>query len=100
MEVKIPFNDWSKERLKQGIKTATTRNKKYGNVGDTFTVDNIQYVLIAINFVRLGLVAKVAYDVEGAKSKKEFVDIWKQIHPRKGFDSEQKVWYHRFKKEV
>ena len=38
MKINIPFNRWSMERLYDGRKCATSRNKKYGVVGDWFEV--------------------------------------------------------------
>jgi len=98
VKIRIPFNNWSRERLKKGIKTATSRNKKYGEVGDTFVVDGVTYELEVVTKVSLQSVLDVCYDIEGAKSKEEFIEIWKEIHPRKGWDPDQKVWFHRFKK--
>ena len=97
-EIKIPFNKWSKDRLKAGVKTATSRTKKYGVVGDVFVVDGVSYELEIVSKVSLQTVLDVAWDVEGAKSKDEFVEVWESIHPRRGFVSDDKVWFHRFKR--
>ena len=35
-EIKIPFNAWSKEKIRLEKKYATTRTKKYGDAGDYF----------------------------------------------------------------
>jgi len=98
MEINIPFNKWSRDKLKKLVKTATSRNKKYGDVGDTFTVDGTVYELTAVCKVSLASIRDVCWDVEGCKSPEEFVQVWKSIHPRKGWDPDQKVWFHRFKK--
>ncbi len=45
MKITIPFNDWSKERLRGQLKKATSRYKKYGDVGDTFIVQGYSYEL-------------------------------------------------------
>lgn len=97
MKIRIPFNKWSRERLKEGKKTATSRTRRYGVVGDVFTVDGITYQLEVIANVTLQTVCDVAYDIEGAKSKEEFIKIWEEIHPRKGWVPDQHVWFHRFK---
>ena len=100
MDIEIPFNKWSRERLKEG-KCATSRNKKYGVEGDTFIVDGIKYIITDIARVSLQTVLDLGVQEEGADSKEEFIKVWKEIHPRKGFVPEQKVWFHRFKlKEV
>jgi len=98
MQIRIPFNKWSLERLKKGNKSATSRNKKYGEIGDVFVVDGVKYELTAVCKVSLASIRDVCWDIEGCKSPDEFVEVWKDIHPRKGWNPDQKVWFHRFKK--
>lgn len=99
-EIKIPFNDWSKERLERGDKIATTRTKKYGNIGDTFLVDfhatMEEYELLAIFPLTLENVAKYLYHIEGAKSPDEFKEVWCQIHKRMGWEPCRIVYVHLF----
>mgnify|MGYP000508473649 CR=1 FL=1 len=103
MKIEIPFNKWSKERLYEERKCATTRNKKYGNVGDWFEVifkdkDEIRkYQLIEVTKTLLRSVASFRWKEEGADSPEEFKKIWKEIHPRKGWMAEQEVWFHLFR---
>jgi len=97
-EIKIPFNGWSEERIKDGTKFATSRNKKYGDKGDYFRLDGLDW-LFTIDFVvkvPLWFVRAWLWKTEGADSPEEFVRVWKQIHPRKGWIEEQEVWYHVF----
>ena len=98
MEIEIPFNKWSKDRLKANMKTATSRNKKYGDPGDTFTVEGLKYCLTQITKVSLSSIRDCCYDVEGCRSPEHFEKVWIDIHPRKGWVDEQKVWFHRFEK--
>jgi hypothetical protein len=104
-KIEIPFNEWSKERLSINSKCATSRNKKYGNPGDTFSVTFIGcssgtwtrvYRLMFVEKVSLGFVAKFFYSMEGCLTPDEFVKVWNDIHPRKKFDPEQLVWLHVF----
>jgi len=95
-EIKIPFNKWSKERLETGMKYATSRNRKYGNEGDTFVVDGWVYLITHIIHIPLRFVAEVLYEFEGAESIEEFIEVWKSIHPKKGYIPEQMVYYHHF----
>lgn len=101
-KIKIPFNEWSKGRL--WMKTCTSRNKKYGKVGDTFTVYfnkfhpyKIIYKITHIEKLSLGFVADCLYSLEGAWTPIEFIKVWEDIHPIIGFVPEQKVWVHVFK---
>jgi len=97
-EIKIPFNVWSKSRLSVGCKTATSRTKRYGKVGDVFIVDGIRYELILVVKLPLWFIADNFYKSEGAFSSQEFINVWISIHPRKGFDKNEYVWYHLFRK--
>lgn len=94
----IPFNEWSKERIKAGVKTATSRYKKYGEAGDRFVVDGEIFELVEVVKMKLGIVAELHYEEEGAKSPEEFKKIWIDIHPKRGFRADDMVWFHRFRK--
>jgi len=99
-EIKIPFNDWSKERLESCSKIATTRTKRYGEIGDTFLVDfdvtMEEYELLAVFPLTLGDVAYYLYHIEGAKSPDEFKQVWCDIHKRMGFETDRIVYVHLF----
>jgi len=97
MRIEIPFNEWSRERLYHGQKTATSRNKKYGVTGDSFRIDDIDYELDIVMELPLWFVTSELFISEGADTPEEFIDVWKQTHPSKGYVPEQKVWYHHFK---
>lgn len=102
MWIKIPFNDWSKERLARGVKTATTRTKRYGKVGDTFSVifDDGSWRIYEITKVKrtdLQTVMRYHYKPEGCETTNEFHKVWNTIHPHRLFDPDQTVWYHKFK---
>jgi hypothetical protein len=103
VKIQIPFNKWSKQRLYEELKYATSRNKKYGNVGDWFEVifndkDEIRkYQLIEVNQTKLKSVRDFGWEDEGCRCPEEFVEVWKDIHPRKGWIDEQRVWFHRFR---
>jgi len=106
MQITIPFNDWSMKRLRGYRKRATSRNKRYGNVGDRFvvavrfneeTVHVKLYEITHIERVTLAFVRDHFYHEEECDSEDEFIAIWNEIHPRKKFDDEHKVWLHLFK---
>lgn len=94
--VGIPFNEWSLERLLDGRKTATSRNKKYGKAGDVFIIRKKVFKLISIEKMKLIIIAKFHYKEEGAKYPEEFIEIWKQIHPKRGWEPDKRVWFHKF----
>ena len=99
-EIVIPFNDWSRDRLCSGDKSATTRNKRYGEIGDYFEVDvgsEINtYEVLAVFPMILDDVARYLYHFEGAKNPKEFKQIWCDIHKRAGWEPDRIVFVHLF----
>jgi len=96
-EIKIPFNDWSKDKLNKQLKNATSRYKKYGKVGDTFEVNGWKYELEIVVKLPLWFISFYLYKSEGCNSSNGFESIWEEIHPRKGFLPFDEVWYHYFK---
>lgn len=97
-EVKIPFLPRFKEVMLNGKKTMTSRTRKYGEIGDTFKAFEATFQLTNVEKLALFYVANNYYREEGLQSKEEFIEGWEQIHPRKGYDSNQIVWVHVFKK--
>lgn len=96
-EVDIPFNEWSTNRHIDGVKTATTRTSRYGRPGDTFTDAGRTYRLTHVVEVPLKVVAKHFYDVEGARSPGEFVEVWEDIHYGRGYIPKWDVWLHLYR---
>lgn len=94
--IKIPFNSWSRTRLISGKKYATSRNKRYGEVGDTFEAVGMRYVIRGVCWLPLWFVGSDLFESEGCDSPSEFVDVWNAIHPRKRWVPDQYVWYHLF----
>jgi len=100
MKVKIPFKSYFKDAMLSGKKTMTSRTKRYGQKGDTFDIFGATFKITNVMQCSLMLVANEYYLDEGCNSSTDFVDVWKQIHPRKGFQSSQMVWVHVFEKEM
>lgn len=94
MRIHIPFNTWSQERIKKGVKRATTRTRRYGSPGNTFTAQGKTFNILAITKMKLGEVTEKHYKDEGATTKEEFIEVWKSLHPNKGYNPEQIVYYH------
>lgn len=101
-EIEIKFNKWSKDKLIHELKCATSRNKKYGDVGDTFEVvfDDLKvihkYKLQMVIKLPLWFIASELFKSEGCKTSSEFKEVWCDIYPRKGWVDEQVVWYYYF----
>lgn len=99
-EIYIPFNAWSKDKLKHYDKRATSRTKKYGDTGDYFTVDGVRYVLLFVTKLPLWFITFHLYEIEGAESPYEFMRIWGEIHPQRGYRDFDMVYLHVFAKIV
>ena len=99
-KINIPFLPEWKNNMLTGKKTATTRNKRYGYPNDYFEIFGRQFILLSVYRIKLGSVAHDHYLEEGCNSSFEFIKVWDRLHPRKHYQSEQKVCYHVFKLQV
>lgn len=97
MKIIIPFNQWSRTKLMLKRKTATTRTKRYGDIGDTFNEMGITYEIEYIIRCKLSFVTEYYYEKEGCGSRDEFKEIWRAIHRNKGYIPDWPVWLHCFK---
>lgn len=110
MQIKIPFSEEMQGRIWQDMKFCTSRNKKYGEPGDWFSlllaksdkgvwISTIytHHVLVAVEQLELEEVANHLYWAEGFHSPKDFIRTWNMLHPRKKYGPKQKVWVHWFR---
>jgi hypothetical protein len=95
-EIEIPFRADMRKAIADGAKCCTSRNKRYGKIGDTFRIDGRTYRLTDVRRLSLYTVAQRCFGLEGVNSPQEFETLWADIHPRKGWDPEQLVWTHFF----
>jgi len=94
--INIPFMAMWKEKMIDGVKTCTSRTKRYGSVGDKFEAFGHTFELTKVERVHLENVCAVLYAREGCRNPQEFYDVWVRLHPRKGFVPGQVVWMHHF----
>jgi hypothetical protein len=99
-KIVIPFTNFMKEKIAQGIKTATSRNKKYGEEGDWFTLFERKFELFSVYKIKLGDVGKHYWSVEGFNTPAEFFAYWKDLHKRKGLELDKFVWFHQFREKL
>jgi hypothetical protein len=83
----------------EGRKTATTRSKIMGKPGDIFYLRGIAFEIFAVEKVRLEIVATERYKEEGFQSSNDFIKAWKLLHYVKGYDPQQMVFYHSYKRK-
>jgi len=98
MKVKIPFLPQFKDAMLSGNKCVTTRSRKYGEGGDTFEIFGQEFMLTSVFQRTIEHVANLLYLQEGFKSEKDFIELWKKLHPRVGYQPERVYWVHVFVK--
>jgi len=96
----IPFSSCFQSAMLDGRKTLTTRYRPYGQVADCFTVFGATFVLESISSAYLHRVVKLAYDKEGFISPDEFINFWISLHPQRGYRPNDRVYVHRFFREI
>ena len=95
MEIKIPFKEDFKDDMGTGDKICTTRSKKYGKVGDTFKVFDLDFKIIAIFKLPFHKIAFQLYNPEGCVSTANFLRVWHKIHhsyPEVSSDISEEQW--------
>lgn len=78
MKEQIPFNEWSKERIRQGRKTCTSRHKKYKDDKRVTSIERLSW----------GFIKRHLCKEEGADSPEELQKVIEDIYKRKVPDDE------------
>jgi len=97
-EVEIPFKDKFKEPMLSGVKIMTARTRKMAEPQERFFAFGSFFQINAVYKIPLALVANVLWKLEGCHSANDFISTWREIHPRKGYDGEQLIYLHTFKR--
>lgn len=95
--IKVPFWEQFRIPMFRGDKTMTTRSKKYGEQGDVFEAFGAVWEIICVKKLPIGVVAEEFYDSEGFDTKEDFIELWKKIHPKVGFQPTREYWVHLFR---
>lgn len=95
MNIEIPFNAWSKDKLRKGIKHSTFRYKKYGKEDDTFQAEGKTYFIMRFIEATGEEVINEHYLMEGAKSPDELRKVLEGIC-RGNFNPKKKGYIHLF----
>jgi len=98
-EIKIPFQDAFREKMLSGVKTMTSRTKHYTqDEGDYFNIFGATFVITRLYRMHLCDIAEECWYQEGCESPDHFRVIWNRLHPRKGWQPNQLVCCHEFRK--
>lgn len=95
----LPMRPHNRTQCLNGQKTATSRTRKFGNVGDFFQLGDSYFELTNVTTAKLKDVAEKCFKAEGFTTSEAFIREWQSIHPYKGYRPEQLVYYHEFKKK-
>lgn len=105
--IDLPFAEDMAEAIVYGVdmpdgrkvfKRWTARYKPKGRPGDIFDVRFQCFKIVRVFRARLGEVAD-NYELEGFRSREEFIERWNKIHPERGFRPDDMVWVHEFEPE-
>jgi len=99
-KIHIPFLPAFKLPMLEGTKTMTSRTRQYGNPGDRFTAWGATFEIREVSHLLLSTVRDKFFTQEGFTNPGEFVSVWEKLHPIKGFDPDQAVYTHSFRKET
>ena len=95
MQIHIPFKERFREPMLNGIKTMTSRTKCYGRIGDWFNAFDQTFVLTAVVERHFDFIVD-HWKEEGCSSKEDFLAVWREIHPRRALNMQDKFWTHSF----
>lgn len=95
--IQIRFRPFFKAPLLAGVKVCTARTKRKGASGDRFMAFETWFELKSVTEVPLHVVADI-WAQEGCASRDHFLEVWNGIHPGVGYQPEEVVYLHRFKK--
>lgn len=96
MQIHLPFLPRFHQPILRGKKTMTCRTKRYGDPGDWFYVQGRRFVIDLVDELYLRDVAREHYQEEGCATPSEFIAIWNEIHPHRGYRGNDVVIAHHF----
>ncbi|KKK50918.1 hypothetical protein LCGC14_3120210 [marine sediment metagenome] len=94
--IQVPFLEEFRERMLDGRKTATTRTKRFGKVGDVFDAFGELFWISDVQAVKLFDVADLEFSAEGFEDPDAFLEVWDRLHPRVKHNLDRVVYLHRF----
>ena len=92
----MPFRAAFESAITTGVKTATSRTKRYGWPGDVLDTPFGQVLLTEVYQAQLAWIALQLWREEGCESPKQFEEVWRSLH-RGRWDLAKVVWVHRFR---
>lgn len=99
-EVKLPFLPEWRPLVLTGEKTTTIRTRRFGETGDTFTVDGERFELTRVESMSLAAARDRYHREEGFASPEAFEENWRRLHPTRGYQPAHSVWVHHFRRRL
>ncbi len=96
--INVPMRPHNTVKCLASRKLATTRTYRLGNADDIFILGGTQFIITGVHKIALEVVALNYYEDEGFDCKEDFIREWCSIHPNKGYQPSQMVYYHTFVK--
>jgi hypothetical protein len=96
-EVEIPFRSQFENAMISDRKTATSRTKLNGKIGDTFKAFGHLFEITELHRLTLSDVAQRFYRQEGVESPGDFMQVWQKLH-RGVWNPQRLIWLHRFRR--
>jgi hypothetical protein len=99
-KIGIAFRDDMRQAILEGRKCCTSRHTKKGSPGDFFILgkpyEQRIFRLTRVSKLTLDFVAHVCYRDEGTASPAEFIALWEELYPGRGFEPNLVVYTHFF----
>lgn len=97
----LPFHNEMKKAIVEGRKKKTTRYDVYWVDHDMFYYEDdknntweVHFKVSDINQCRLAEAVDLFWEQEGFNSKEEMIELWKKLHPRRGYRALDTVYVH------
>lgn len=100
MKRRILFNAAFRMKLLSGKKTCTSRTKRCGKIGDTFTAFGETFEIEKVSKMSLDEVAFYLCIAEGFYDSFSFIECWKRLHPFLGWQPDRQVYVHVFRRVI
>lgn len=91
----MPFYERFRKPLANGVKTWSTRSRKYVDVGELFSGFDMVFQCDAVLQLTFKTVLQ-HWREEGFNSKQDFIETWAKIHPRVSADLYRVYYVHIF----
>lgn len=98
-EIFIPFKKEMKQAIFEGRKHCTSRTKQYGDIGDTFKLDDKKYMIVDMKIMRMADITLFLNTPEGFSTTQQFEEYLEKVIGLK-WDANRPLFVHWFQEIV